>query len=297
MQILLIGADGPQGLALQAALSRWGRHELTPVTMASARWKSERQAKKVVRRSQADIIVDVRLPQLLAAGDECLVEADVERCHWLAKACQRDGSTYLLLSSDRVFSGQITHPYREQETPDACDVPGQLMIAAEGMASASCARHFILRTGPLFAAAGDNPFTRVMRGLLGLSTQSLNDRDWMCPVPVHDLARVISGVLDQLGVGAQAWGFFHYCTTDRTTLFGFGESVMATLSQYTDLDGAAIERALLAENESVTRVLDCRDLRDTFAIKQLPWRGAISAMVDAYLKDMGTVREPEAHPG
>jgi len=291
MQILLIGADGMAGLALQAALAHWARHEIDQVSMAAARWKSERQAKKIVRRAQPELVLDVRLPQLLAAGEPSLGEADVERCHWLAKACQRAGIGYLLLSSDRVFSGQISHPYREQEAPDACDAAGQLMIEAEGLVSGSCSRHLILRTGPLFAAGGENAFTRIMRGLLGLNLQGLDDRDWMCPVPAADLARVISGLLDQVGVGAEAWGYYHYCTTDRTTLYGFGESVMATLSQYTDLDGAAIERSEPPDASGLTRVLDCRDIRDTFAIKQLPWRGAISALVRAYLEEMGSGQE------
>lgn len=291
MQLLLIGADGPLGLAVQAELARWARHEVTAVSMATARWKSERQAKKVVRREQPDLVLDVRLLQLLAVGDAGLAEADIERCHWLAKACQRSASAFMLLSSDRVFSGQLSHPYREQEAPDACDVPGQLLIEAERVVIGSCTRHFVLRSGPLFAACGDNPFTRTMRGLLGLSTQTLNDRDWLCPVPAADLARVICGALDQLGAGAEAWGCYHYSSTDRTTLYGFAESIMATLSQYVDLEGAAIERAPLESPAAMHRVLDCRDIRDTFAIKQLPWRGAINGAVKAYIQELSGAQE------
>lgn len=285
MHILLIAADSPLGVALQSTLARWGRHRVTAVTQSASRWKSERQAKKTARRSDADIIVDLRIPQLMASG-ESVQPIDVQRTHWLAKVCHRGGIPYLYLSDPRVFSGLLSHAYREQEAPDADDPVGASLIEAEEHVRATCEDHLVLRLGPLFAAFDSNLLTEVLASLSMQAPLSVDDLDQLCPVEVSDAARVISGVLDQLDAGAGIRGTFHYNSPDRTTAYGFAEAVLAAASQFIEVADDAIVR-LEHDPERVARnwSLDCRDIRDTFAIKQVAWRGFIGNTVRQYLAE------------
>ncbi|KGE02957.1 sugar nucleotide-binding protein [Pseudohaliea rubra] len=283
MLVLIIAADSATGAALRAVLARWGRHEVVPITVAASRWKSERQAKKAVRRAAPACVLDLRFTHLLASGDP-VQELDCARAHWLAKACERAGAEYLLLSSACVFSGSLPHPYREQETPDAAEPPGSLLAAVEAQVFAACSRAAVLRTGPVIASAGPGLLDDVLRALLAGETRVLDDRDSFCPVPSADLGRVIAGMLDQMAAGAEPRGVFHYASPDRTTLYGFAEAVIAAASQFVAVADGAIAREPAEAGEGGRNwALDCRDLRDTFAIKQVPWRGVIGDAVRAYL--------------
>lgn len=285
MHILLIAADSPLGVTLQSMLARWGRHRVTTVTQAVSRWKSERHAKKTARRADADIIVDLRIPQLMASG-EWPQPVDVQRTHWLAKVCHRADIPYLYLSDPRVFSGLLSHPYRELEAPDADDVPGSSLIEAEELIRATCDNHLVLRLGPLFAAFDRNLLTQVLASLSSQAPLAVDDLDQLCPVEASDAARVISGVLDQLDAGAEARGTFHYNSPDRTTAYGFAEAVLAAASQFIKVADDAIVR-LEHDPERAARnwSLDCREIRDTFAIKQVAWRGFIGSSVKQYLAE------------
>lgn len=285
MHILLIAADSPLGVTLQSMLARWGRHRVTTVSLAVSRWKSERHAKKTARRADADIIVDLRVPQLMASG-ELLQPIDVQRTHWLAKVCHRADIPYFYLSDPRVFSGLLSHPYREQEAPDADDAPGSALIEAEELVRATCENHLVLRLGPLFAAFDHNLLTRVLASLSSQAPLAVDDLDQLCPVETSDAARVISGVLDQLDAGADVRGTLHYNSPDRTTAYGFAEAVLAAASQFIKVADDAIVRlehdpGRVARNWS----LDCREIRDTFAIKQVAWRGFIGSTVKQYLAE------------
>ena len=55
MRVLILGTDTPLGQALMKHLVGLGRHDLVPKSRSACRWKSERQAKKVVRRASGDI--------------------------------------------------------------------------------------------------------------------------------------------------------------------------------------------------------------------------------------------------
>jgi dTDP-4-dehydrorhamnose reductase len=283
MEVLVIASDSAAGASLISSLSRWGRHEIVPVTLAASRWKSERQAKKVVRRAAPACVVDLRFTHLLAAGDP-LQELDCARSHWLAKASKRAGADYLLLSSAGVFSGTLPHPYREQETPDAKEPPGSLLAAVEAQVLAACSRAAVLRTGPVFASDGPGFLHDVMRSLLAGEPRVLDDTDSFCPVPAADLGRVLAGMLDQMDAGAEPRGVFHYASPDRTTLYGFAEAAIAAASQFVAVADNAIARSPADAGDSGRNwSLDCRELRDTFAIKQLPWRAVIGDVVRAYL--------------
>ena len=282
MRVLLIGSDTSLGLALVDHLRRWGRHELEAVSSSTSRWKSERHAKKVVRRVRADIVVDARLQGAIDSG-EIITELDVERSHWLAKACQRSGGSYFLLSTARVFAGDAGRAYREQDTPDNTETVGQLLAAAELTTRETCAQHVILRLGPVFAPSGVNVLSHMLAQLADGGKLVLDNQLRGCPVESADAARVVAGILDQLSAGAEAWGTYHYCSPDPTNCYEFAEALLASASQFSEFPADAVQlQPVQADALPRNRALQCGRIRSTFAIKQVPWRGFVADAVRQY---------------
>ncbi|MDO8860638.1 sugar nucleotide-binding protein [Haliea sp. E1-2-M8] len=280
--MLLIGSDTSLGLALVDHLRRWGRHELEAVSSSTSRWKSERHAKKVVRRVRADIVVDARLQGAIDSG-ELINELDIERSHWLAKACQRSSGSYFLLSTARVFSGDAGRAYREQDVPDNTETVGQLLAAAEARTRETCARHVILRLGPVFAPGGTNVLSHMLAQLVAGGKLVLDNQLRGCPVESADAARVVAGILDQLGAGAEAWGTYHYCSPDPTNCYEFAEALLASASQFSEFATDAVQlQPVGANNLPRNRALQCGRIRGVFAIKQVPWRGFVADAVRQY---------------
>lgn len=257
--------------------------------MSASRWSSERQAKKAARKSNPDVVVDLRIAELIAAG-EIPDEDDFERTHWLAKASERSAIRYLLLSSDRVFSGSHARGLRETDEPDGDGIAARLAEAEQRVLQASPAA-LVLRTGPIFADIQVNLLTRTLAVLDRDRSVSFDDSDVFCPVANLDVARVIAAMLDQLSVGSPAAGVYHYCSGDRTTEYGFAEASLAAASQFVDSGDVTIS-ALPGTDSLVSRVLDCTRLRDTFAVKQVPWRGFINPLVKQYIQRLQSSEKP-----
>jgi dTDP-4-dehydrorhamnose reductase len=283
VRVLLLGSDTPLGQALELHLSRWGRHELECFSQAASRWKSERQAKKVLRRARADILVDARI-QGVVDSDEPLFDLDVERCHWLGKACERSGTIYLMLSSARVFSGEQERPYKESDDADSEEAVGRLLLVGETAVRERCQRHVILRLGPVFSHRGRNRMTDLLQRLESGGSLALDSHLRGCPVPADDAARVVAGMLDQLGTGAEAWGNFHYCSSDATNCYEFAEVLLASASQFLAFGDQGVILEERPADYTLSRRLDCNRLRNTFAIKQVPWRGFVADSVKAYFQ-------------
>ena len=278
MRVLVIGSDTQVGRSLQDFLLRRGR-QVVAVATADCRWKSERQTKKALVRASCEFVVDTRIAAA-ADGGRTIHELDLDRTGWIAKSCQKNKIAYLYLSTARIFSGDLDRLYTEDDYPDNEDSLGELLLTAESSIRDHCESHLILRLGPVFSHRGANFLTRMLRQIVEGDTLMLENRLRGAPVAASDAARVISGMLDQFSVGAQAWGIYHYCSSDPTTCYELGEVVFAVASQFSEVPSAAVE--LVRHEESQLRLnwtLDCTRLRNTFAIKQNPWRGFIADTV------------------
>ena len=282
MKVLVLGTDSPLGQALAEYLQKLARHECVLMSRAACRWKSERQAKKVVARAKCDIVVDLRIEAAGDGGDQ-IQELDLKRCHWVAKACQRSKIPYLYISSSRVFSGQLERPYTEEDLPDNEETIGQLLANAEQLVSDSCERHLILRLGPIFSYEGTNLITQMLGPMLQGGSLVLDNNLRGCPVAAADGARVVSAVLDQLSAGVEPWGIFHYGSSDTATYYEFAEAMLAAASQFSEFGSSAVQLEREPDGLApLNRTLDCSKIRSTFAIKQVPWRSAIADIVKQY---------------
>lgn len=281
MRVLILGSDTPLGNALVTHLAALARHELTLMSRSACRWKSERQAKKSVVRAKSDICLDLRI-EAAGYGGIQLQDADLKRSHWVAKACSRTETAYFYISSSRVFSGQLARSYVEEDIPDNEETVGQLLALAEELAL-SCERHLILRFGPVFSSEGSNLITQLLGPMREGDSLIMDNNLRGSPVAAADAARVISGLLDQLSTGLEPWGVYHYGSSDTATYYEFAEALLAAASQFFEFSASAVQ--LEKESEGLPprdRTLECKKIRDVFAIRQVPWRGAISDLVKHY---------------
>ena len=302
MDVLLVGSDNPLGAALRGVLAQWGRHRAAGLSVAGSRWRSERQAKKAVRKGRPDAVVDCRLAWQIAAGD-VPTAADIERGHWLAKACERSGMRYILLSCDQVFSGLTGRRLRESDPADASAAPGMQMLELESRVAQAAPSALVLRTGPLFAGVGRNLLTQTLERMDLAATRppepgraaEFDNRDVFCPVCSVDAARVIAAILDQLSVGARARGIYHYGSCDRATAYDFAEAARGAVAgangraarlNSPKTDGLSPPKTELAavSPKAEIRVLDCSRLRNTFAVKQVSWRHFVNKVVQQYYR-------------
>ncbi len=280
---LIIGSDTPVGQSLQGLLEARGG-TVVALSRAECKFRSERQAKKVVRRSKCDFVVDTRLQSAVDGGVR-VHDVEVDRCQWLAKACHGAGISYLYLSSARVFSGDTARPYSEEDYPDSSESVARMLLDAEERVRKHCEHHIILRLGPVFGSQGINVLSHMLTQLTEGGTLELGSSVRGSPLTAGDGARVISALLDQYSTGVEEWGVYHYCSSEVTSCFEFGEVLLASASQFSEFASDAVQLARSPEGEdALNRVLDCTRIRDIFAIKQVPWRTAMAPLVSEFFQ-------------
>ena len=61
--------------------------------------------------------------------------------------------------------------------------------------------------------------------------------------------------------------------------------MLASASQFSPFDSESVQLAATDEShEALNRTLECSRIRNTFAIKQVPWRGFVTDAVKQYFE-------------
>jgi len=202
----------------------------------------------------------------------------------LAEACAAAGIGLIHFSTDYVFDGRATRPYREDDATAPLNVYGRSKLDGETAIADSGARHLILRTAWVYAAAHGHNFLRTMLRL-GAQREELRvvaDQRGS-PTPTWLLAEATARVLER---GIVASGVRHLAAAGETSWHGFAEAIFAE----------ALARGLLARAPRVTAiaaadyptpaqrpaysVLDTQSLRAEYALSLPDWRDGLSAAFD-----------------
>ena len=299
MRILLVGGNGQVGTELRRSLAPLG--ELVAATRTGSLSDGgdcevadldqpgalaalvERVAPDVVANAAAYTAVDRAEDE---PGLAHRVNADAPAA--LAGACARTGALLLHYSTDYVFDGRGTRPYREDDPTDPVGVYGASKRAGELAVAASGCRHLVLRTAWVYAAHGHNFLRTMLR--LGAERDELRVvADQVgTPTPAALIADASAEMVERVagGRGPQR-GTWHLTAAGETSWHGFAEAIF---------DGA-VARGLVARRPRVvpittadfpTRavrpaysVLDLAALRRDFDLSPPPWQAGLAQVLDA----------------
>lgn len=148
--------------------------------------------------------------------------ANAEAPGVIARWCAEAGVPLVHYSTDYVFDGQGTRPYREDDATAPLGVYGGSKLAGEEAIRAAGGRHLIFRTAWVYASHGAN-FLRTMlrvgaeRDVLRVVADQVGT-----PTPAALIADVTAQALQQGGGLSGTW---HLTATGETSWHGFAEAI------------------------------------------------------------------------
>ncbi|MDB5561698.1 MAG: rfbD, partial [Hyphomicrobiales bacterium] len=162
MRTLLFGKDGQVGWELQRALGPLG--PLVALGRKEADFSRPRELAAVVAEQRPDVIVNAAAYTAVdkAESDEDLARLiNTDAVAVLAEASRRQECWLVDYSTDYVFDGRHSTPYRETDATNPLNVYGRSKLDGEEAIRASGCKHLILRTSWVHGRHGKN-FVKTM---------------------------------------------------------------------------------------------------------------------------------------
>ena len=230
-RVLIFGRHGQVGSSLEAQLSARDDVQVTALDIEDVDLRDMVATRKAVLDAAPHWVINT---SAYTAVDQA--ESDAETAHLInakapgaiAAACQECCAAMVHYSTDYVFDGTATEPYREQDEPNPQSVYGRTKLAGEHAVMEACPRSILLRTAWVFSPDGKN-FVNTMLRLAGERDELrvVNDQ-FGSPTLAEDLARATIAIIDRIDAGGleNCWGLYHATGQGVTNWAGFSEAIM-----------------------------------------------------------------------
>lgn len=228
-KILLIGKNGQVGWELHRTLSPLGH--VYAYDRNTLDLQQPAAISRLIRELKPDMIVNAAA---YTAVDNA--ETDYAAAHAInaiapgimAEEAKKCGAILVHYSTDYVFNGTNTKPYREDDDVSPLNNYGKTKWEGEQAIQASSVKHLTLRTSWVYGTRGKNFFLTMLRlgkerDLLKIVHDQIGAPTWSRSI-AETTAQLLSRSLSKRDP-EDIWGIYHMTSGGSTSWFGFAEAI------------------------------------------------------------------------
>ncbi|MDY2882022.1 MAG: dTDP-4-dehydrorhamnose reductase [Romboutsia timonensis] len=222
MKILITGSKGQLGLELTKQLEKEKKYEIIATDRDELNIIDINSVNEFLLNNKPDVVINCAAH---TAVDLC--ETDVENAYKinavgprnLAIVCEKIGAKLVQVSTDYVFDGNGTRPYREDDTTCPNSIYGTSKLMGENFVREFCSRYFVVRTAWLYGEG--NNFVRTMLKLAETNNELnvVNDQ-FGSPTSTVDLAKAIIDLMN-----TEHYGVYHGTCEGQCSWYDFAKKI------------------------------------------------------------------------
>ncbi|MCM1302265.1 MAG: dTDP-4-dehydrorhamnose reductase [Bacteroides cellulosilyticus] len=274
LNVLITGAGGQLGQAL-CRLADVSPNNYTPTGSKDLDIADSAAVEKAVAELKPDVIVN------------CAAYTDVERAEEdeaaalringtavanLAAAATRHGALLIHVSTDYVFDGRSSTPYREDTPMNPQNAYGRTKVAGEEAVRKSECRHLIIRTSWLYSETGKNFLKTMLRLTAERETLNVVCDQTGTPTYAGDLALAIFSIIEG-GLHTGNEGTYHFSNEGVCSWYDFATEIAAAAGNDTcRIRPCRTEEYPTKAVRPAYTVLDKSKIKETFGLEIPHWR-------------------------
>jgi dTDP-4-dehydrorhamnose reductase len=298
MKILLFGRNGQVGGELQRSLAPLGE-----VVALGSRAEGGLAGDFADAQAVARTVHEVRPDLVVNAAAYTAVdraESEPDRAQQvnavtpgaIAEACQAIGAWMVHYSTDYVFDGSGTRPWREDDPTGPLNVYGSSKLAGEQHVAAATPRHLVLRTSWVYALRGGNFIATMLRLARERDTMTVVDDQFGAPTGAALIADATAHALPLLLAGKADPGIYHLAAGGETSWHTYarfilqqaveaGVALRVAPDQVQPVPSSAFVTAARRPHNSR---LDTARFRSAFGVELPAWQAGVASVVQELVR-------------
>lgn len=198
----------------------------------------------------------------------------------LAAAAKKADATLIHISTDYVFDGKSSVPYKENDAPAPLGVYARTkMEGEEAVRNAGC-RHIILRTAWLYSIYGKNFFKTIEDKASTLPVVKVVFDQVGTPTYAPDLAHAIIYIMEEGLLDRE--GTYHYTNEGVCSWYDFAKSISRRFGYLCDVQPCSTADFPSKVQRPSFSVLDKSLFRKTFGLEIPHWEDSLEFAVSEY---------------
>jgi dTDP-4-dehydrorhamnose reductase len=275
LRVVVLGAGGQLGQAINREMRRTG-HEVVSLTRAALDVTQRLVVLDKVTKLRPEVIVNATVLGVDASEDDPKAALAVNSfaVRTLADVAKSAGAALVHFSSDYVFDGTATAPYRETDRPNPVNVYGATKLLGEIYAQ-NAPRGYVLRVEGLFGTPGGTATIDKMiaEARLGRTLTAFYDRK-ISPVHVDDVAAAMRRLVEKKANP----GVWHCVNSGFATWHEIALEIVRLLGSASNVIPASLEHSGLRVPRPLFSALSNEKLAN-FGIDLPPWQNALARVI------------------
>lgn len=199
----------------------------------------------------------------------------------MARAAAELGIPFLHLSTDYVFDGSDTRPWRPQDDTRPINAYGRTKLAGEEGVRAAGGQHAILRSSWVFSAHGAN-FVKTMLRLSDTRERLAVVADQTGgPTGAGDIAEALVTMARAMVADPRKGGTHHFSGTPDVSWADFAREIFAQAGRPVAVEDIPASAYPTPARRPGNSRLDCASLRQEFGIERPDWRRSLARVLAA----------------
>ena len=302
MKILLLGKNGQVGWELQRSLAPLGEVialDFDSTGPLKANFADPESLAATVRAVAPHLIVNAAAH---TAVDKAESEPDFARAlnatspAVLAREAAALGAWLVHYSTDYVFNGSGTTPWREDSATGPLSVYGATKLEGEQAILASGCQHLIFRTSWVYAARGGNFAKTMLKLAKERDKLTVIDDQIGSPTGADLLADITAHAVRMAIAKPELAGVYHAVAQGETSWYGYarhvienarvaGQPIRVTPEAVLPVPTSAFPTPAARPNNSR---MNTHKLRDTFGLTLPAWQAGVERMLSEVLSNPAT---------
>jgi len=223
MHILIVGARGQLGRALQEVYTRHPRYQLSLWSRPDFDLTNPAIVEQVVA-CQPDVVINAAAWTNVdgaEANPDATYTANALGPQYLAEGCRRCGAQLVQISTNEVFAGEPGRVYREYDQPAPSTVYARSKFAGELAARQVLDRVYIIRVAWLFGPGGANFPSKIMAAADKMGALRIVADEMGNPTYAPDVAAALLQLVE-----TGRYGIYHLVNDGQASRFEFAQAVL-----------------------------------------------------------------------
>jgi dTDP-4-dehydrorhamnose reductase len=275
--ILVTGSNGQLGNELQQLSSNYPGYQFLFTSKEDLPIDDFERVKRYFENKQVDYCINCAA---YTAVDKAETERDIaylmnaDAIANLAEICHNYQTLLIHISTDYVFNGSSSIPYKENDAIDPINTYGASKLKGEELAFTKNPETTIIRSSWIYSSYGHN-FVKTMLRLMNEKTNiNVVDDQFGCPTYAADLANAIMKIISQPDENIMP-GIYNYCNEGVINWYQFACAIKEIIKTNCVVNPVPSSAYITLAKRPKYSVLDTTKIRQQFGINIPHWRGSL----------------------